>query len=117
MVEDTEIATKLSMEDENFVHFPLFIASSRKYKKKMEAGTKQACSMEELQNMRGNMKMVILVDIYFDYDLDVLDIENQAFTIKERTTLIFNFTDLSFQLMSKPLDESYSRLNGYVNAV
>ena len=72
---------------------------------------------EELQKLRGRTEMIAVVDIFFNYDMNMLDIKNMVFMIKETTTLFFNFLNLFFQLYTKPLDKAYTRPNGYVNVV
>ena len=46
----------------------------------------------------------------FDYDLEVDDIVRDVFNVKDKMELIFNFMDISFQLMEGPMDANIANL-------
>ena len=47
----------------------------------------------------------------FDYDLEVSDLEKEIFIVKEKIEPIFNFIDVSFQLLEGPFDKAVALLN------
>ena len=46
----------------------------------------------------------------FDYDLELVDIVRNVFNVKDKLELIFNFMDISFQLMDGPMDINIANL-------
>ena len=46
----------------------------------------------------------------FDFDLEVGEIERDVFNVKDKLELIFNFMDISFQLMEGPMDINIANL-------
>ena len=47
----------------------------------------------------------------FDYDLEVSDLEKEIFIVKEKIKPIFNFIDISFQLLEGPFDKAVALLD------
>ena len=51
----------------------------------------------------------------FDFDMETSDIKNDLFSVKEKIEPIFNFIDLSFQLLDGPVDDKVASLIGKLN--
>ena len=49
--------------------------------------------------------MPYIMSKMFDFDLEIIDIEKVLLSVKEKMEPIFNFIDLSFQLLEGPVDE------------
>ena len=47
----------------------------------------------------------------FDYDLEVSNLEKEIFIVREKIEPIFNFIDVSFQLLEGPFDKAVALLN------
>ena len=53
----------------------------------------------------------------FDYDLEVSDLEGDLFSVKEKIEPIFNFIDVSFQLLDGPADKIVALLIKKITAL
>ena len=63
-----------------------------------------------LINLRENPHMPEIMRKMFDYNLEASDLEKDLFSIKEKSEPIFNFIDVSFQLLDDPHDQSIALL-------
>ena len=63
-----------------------------------------------LITLRENQHMPYIMSKMFDFDLETSDIEKHLFSVKEKMGPIFNFIDLSFQLIDGPVDEKVASL-------
>ena len=63
-----------------------------------------------LINLRANPHMLNIMQKMFDYDLEESDIE-ELFINKEKLEPIFNFIDVTFQLLDGPFDKAVALLN------
>ena len=54
--------------------------------------------------------MPYIMSKMFDFDMETSDIEKDLFSVKEKMEPIFNFIDLSFQLLDGPDDEKVASL-------
>ena len=84
--------------------FEPFFASFRKYRKELSATEVKQLINNGIINFRENPLMIEIVQTMFDYDLEVDDIVRDVFNVKDKMELIFNFMDISFQLMEGPMD-------------
>ena len=64
-----------------------------------------------LINLRENPHMRDIMIKMFDYDLEISDLEKEIFIVKEKIEPIFNFIDVSFQLLDGPFDKAVALLN------
>ena len=63
-----------------------------------------------LINLRVNPHMPDIMEKMFNYDLEVSDLERELFSVKEKIEPIFNFIDVSFQLLDGPFDDDVAIL-------
>ena len=54
--------------------------------------------------------MPYIMSKMFDFDLEIVDIEQDLLSVREKMEPIFNFIDLSFQLIDSPVDEKVESL-------
>ena len=64
-----------------------------------------------LINLRANPHMPDIMIKMFDYDLEVSDLEKEFFMVKEKIEPIFNFIDVSYQLLDVPFEKTVALLN------
>ena len=69
---------------------------------------KKTFRIEKLQELRGWA---------LNYDMDTLYLEQILFMNKQNITDFFNLINLAFQLHTKPVNKTCTKLNGYVNDV
>ena len=62
-----------------------------------------------LINLRANPHMLNIMQKMFDYDLEESDIE-ELFINKEKLEPIFDFIDVTFQLLDGPFDKAVALL-------
>ena len=82
--------------------FDPFMASYRKCKKELPAPEKQKFLYQAQCKIRDNLIMVDTIRKMFDFDLEVSELDNNLFSLKEKIEVIFNFMDLFFQLYDGP---------------
>ena len=87
-----------------------FLANFRKYKPELTQVEKGDILARGLINLRANPHMRDIMVKMFDYDLEINDIENEIFMVKEKIEPIFNFIDISFQLLDGPFEKSVALL-------
>ena len=58
-----------------------------------------------------------IIEKMFDYDMEVVVLEKDLFSVKEKMEPIFNFIDLSFQLFSGPIDDNVATLFKQINGL
>ena len=61
-------------------------------------------------NLRENPHMTNIMSKMFDFVLEISVIEKELLLAKEQMELIFNFNDLSFQLLDGPVDDNVALL-------
>ena len=54
--------------------------------------------------------MPYIMSKMFDFDLEIADIEKDLLSVREKMEPIFNFIDISFQLIDSPVDEKVELL-------
>jgi len=65
--------------------------------------------------LRRNKYMPYIMSKMFDFDMETSDIKKDLFSVKEKIEPIFNFIDLSFQLLDGPVDDKVASLIGTLN--
>ena len=88
-----------------------FMANFRKYKPELTQVEKESILARGLINLRANPHMRDIMIKLFDYDLEVSDLEKEIFIVKEKIEPIFNFIDVSFQLIDGPFVKAVAILN------
>ena len=88
-----------------------FVAKFRKYKPEMTQVEKESILTRGLINLRINPHMRDIMVKMFDYDLEVSDLEAEIFLVKEKIETVFNFIDVSFQLLDGPFEKTVALLN------
>ena len=88
-----------------------FMAKFRKFKPELTQVEKEDILVRGLINLRANPHMRDIMIKMFDYDLEVSDLEKEIFMIKEKIEPIFNFIDVSFQLLDGPFEKAVALLN------
>ena len=68
-------------------------------------------------NIRKNPIMVDIIQKMFDFDLEVSELDNELFFVKEQMELIFNFMDLFFQLYDGQNDPMFASLLKKMNSL
>ena len=63
-----------------------------------------------LITLRENSHIPYIMSKMFDFDLETSDIEKDLFSVQEKMEPIFNFIDLSFQLLDGPVDEKVASM-------
>ena len=87
-----------------------FMAKFRKYKPELTQVEKDDILTRGLINLRFNPHMRDIMVKMFDYDLEVSDLEREIFMVKEKIETIFNFIDVSFQLLDGPFEKTVALL-------
>ena len=95
--------------------FNPFMALYRKCKTELPALEKQKFLYKAQCNIRENPIMVDIIRKMFDFDLEVSELDNNLFSVKEKIELIFNFMDLFFQLYDGPMDPIVANLSKKMN--
>ena len=88
-----------------------FLANFRKYKPELTQVEKGDILARGLINLRANPHMREIMVKMFDYDLEINDIEKEILMVKEKIETIFNFIDVSFQLLDGPFEKTVALLN------
>ena len=88
-----------------------FMAKFRKYKPELTQVEKENILVRGLINLRANPHMREIMIKMFDYDLEVSDLEKEVFIVKEKIDPIFNFINVSLQLLDGPFDKAVALLN------
>ena len=88
-----------------------FMAKFWKYKPELTQVKKEEILTRGLINLRFNPHMRDIMVKMFDYDLEVSDLEREIFMVKEKIETIFNFIDVSFQLLDGPFEKTVALLN------
>ena len=70
-----------------------------------------------LNTLRQNPLMPYIMSKMFDFDLEIIDIKKDLLSVREKVEKIFNFIDLSFQLLDSPIDEKVDSLLRKLNAL
>ena len=87
----------------------------RRYRADLSEMEKQSLMAKGLITLRENPHMPYIMSKMFDFDLETSDIEKDLFSVKEKMEPIFNFIDLSFQLLDGPVDDKVASLIGKLN--
>ena len=90
--------------------FEQFYASYRRYRRELSPEELKQLINNGLINIRENPLIIEIIRKMFDFDLEVGDIERDVFYVKDKLELIFNFMDISFQLMDDPMDINIANL-------
>ena len=53
----------------------------------------------------------------FDFDLEIVEIEKDLLSVREKIEPIFNFIDISFQLIDSPVDDKVESLLRKLNVL
>ena len=72
---------------------------------------------KSLNDLRANGHMKRIIEKMFDFDIKVVELEKELFSVKEKMEPIFNFIDLSFQLFSGPIDGNVATLFKQINGL
>ena len=94
-----------------FDDFEPFMASFRCYRMHMSETEKQ----DSLNNLRANGHMKRIIENMFDFDVEVVELEKELLSVKEKMEPMFNFIDLSVQLFSGPIDDNVAALFKQMN--
>ena len=87
-----------------------FVAKFRKINPGLSVEDREDILMRGLINLRTNPHMRNIIQKMFDYDLEESDIE-ELLMDKEKLEPIFNFIDVTFQLLDGPFDKAVALLN------
>ena len=87
-----------------------FMVMLRRYRPELSEMEKQSLMARGLINLRANPHMLNIMQKMFDYDLEENDIEELLMN-KEKMEPIFDFIDISFQLLNGPFDKAVALLN------
>ena len=82
-----------------------FVAKFRKINPGLSVEDRGDILARGLINLRANPHMLNIMQKMFDYDLEESDIE-ELFINKEKLEPIFNFIDVSFQLLDGPFEKT-----------
>jgi len=85
--------------------FEPFVVGLRHYPTGMSTTERRSQLARGLITLRKNQLMPYIMSKMFDFDLDITDIEKDLLSVREKMEPIFNFIDLSFQLIDGPVDE------------
>ena len=87
-----------------------FVAKFRKINPGLSVEDRGNILTRGLINLRANPHMLNIMQKMFDYDLEESDIE-ELFINKEKLEPIFDFIDVTFQLLDGPFDKAVALLN------
>ena len=93
-----------------FDNFGPFMVMFRRYRPELSEAEKQSIMTRGLINLRENPYMTEIMSKMFDFVLELSDIEKDLFSVKEKIEPIFNFIDVSFQLLDGPVDDNVALL-------
>ena len=103
------------VESFEFDDFEPFMVSFRRFRGDLSETEKQSLMARGLIALRRNQYMPYIMSKMFDFDMETSDIEKDLFSVKEKIEPIFNFIDLSFQLLDGPVDDKVASLIGKLN--
>ena len=105
------------IETFEFADFEPFMGMFRQYRPELTETEKESVMTRGLINLRKNPHMPDIMRKMFDYDLEVSDLERDLFSVKEKIEPIFNFIDVSFQLLDGPADKIVALLIKKITAL
>ena len=108
--EDENEKEKGEVIDLQLPDFELFYASFRRYRKELSPEELKQLINNGLINIRENPLIIEVIQKMFDFDLEMEEIESDVLNVKDKLELIFNFMDISFQLMDGPMDTNIANL-------
>ena len=100
----------MEVESLKFADFEPFMALFCTCRLELSAEEKQEYLHKGQCNIRKNPIMVDIIQKMFDFDLEVSELDNELFFVKEKMELIFNFMDLFFQLYDGQNDPMFASL-------
>ena len=62
-----------------------------------------------IESLRDNVYIQGLIERMFDYDQEITQVESEIFNRPDRMDVVFNYIDLSFQLLPASSDEAYTK--------
>jgi phosphoenolpyruvate carboxylase len=98
------------VESFEFDDFEPLMDSFRRLRGDLSETEKQSLMARGLIALRRNQYMPFIMSKTFDFDMETSDIEKDLFSVKEKMEPIFNFIDLSFQLLDGPVDDKVPSL-------
>ena len=97
--------------------FEPFVVGLRHYPLDMSITERRSQLARGLITLRQNPLMPYIMSKMFDFDLEIADIEKDLLSVREKMEPIFNFIDISFQLIDSPVDEKVESLLRKLNAL
>ena len=92
--------------------FEPFVVGLRHYPLDMPLTERRSQLARGLITLRKNPFMPYIMSKMFDFDLEIVEIEKDLLSVREKIEPIFNFIDLSFQLLDGPVDDKVASLIG-----
>ena len=110
--EDTEVFEESELPD-----FTPFMARFRSYKKDLSDVNKMTLMTEGMESLRDSVFMADLIEKMFDYEQDTGLVESEIFDQPDRMEVVFNYINLTFQLLPATSDEAYTKRAEYLHTL
>ena len=68
-----------------------------------------------IESLRDNVYIQGLIERMFDYDQEITQVESEIFNRPDQMDVVFNYIDLSFQLLPASSDEAYTKHAKYLH--
>ena len=94
------------VEEGHLVDFTPFVARFRTYKRDLSDTNKFVLMSTGMESLRDSVYMKGLIERLFDFERDIALVESEIFDQPERMDVVFNYIDLSFQLLPATSDEA-----------
>ena len=105
-IQEQNNSSEEEKEVESFIdEFEPFVVGLRHYSADMPLTERRSQLAKGLITQRKNPLMPYIMSKMFDFDLEIIDIEKDLLSVREKMEPIFNFIDISFQLIDGPVDE------------
>jgi hypothetical protein len=115
-IQEQNHSSEEEKEVESFIdEFEPFVVGLRHYPADMPLTERRSQLAKGLITQRKNPLMPYIMSKMFDFDLEIIDIEKDLLSVREKMEPIFNFIDLSFQLIDGPVDEKVEVLMRKLN--
>ena len=72
---------------------------------------------EGMESLRDSVFMADLIEKMFDYERDIGLVESEIFDRADRMEVVFNYINLTFQLLPATSDEAYTKHAKYLHTL
>ena len=106
-------------EESELPDFIPFMARFRSYKKDLSEViiNKKTLMTEAMESLRESNFMADLIEKMFDYERDIGLVESEIFDRPDRMEVVFNYINLTFQLLPATSDEAYTKHAKYLHTL